>query len=262
MTTARVLLFMVACPIALMVSAPIAARWSGLWQMFAFGLISSFAVMLISCLFARWEKIPLSAIGIRFGRTSVLNLFAGLLLGLVLLTLHTALTAAFGPVKWEWQRPVDGVEICLVSISFLLLGAREEIAYRSFPLFRLSASWGVVAAQLVVALVFAAEHVAGGYTWGGALIGTGIGSLVFGTAALATRQLALPLGLHAAWNIGDWVRSGKGAHGYLHPVIQPGHETYAQNVGAAVFVTLMLLTLLALYWWGWQRPAAPTAQRD
>jgi len=33
-------------------------------------------------------------------------------------------------------------------------------------------------------------------------------------AALATKGLALPIGLHAAWNIGDWARGGKGTGGY------------------------------------------------
>jgi membrane protease YdiL (CAAX protease family) len=55
-----------------------------------------------------------------------------------------------------------------------------------------------------VAFAFAVEHVVGGMRWLHAILGAGIGSLLLGMAALATRGLAMPISLHAAWNFGQW----------------------------------------------------------
>lgn len=76
--------------------------------------------------------------------------------------------------------------------------------------------------QWMVALVFAAEHRLGGSTWIHALLGAGVGSLLFGMASLATRGLALPIGLHAAWNFGQWVAGDKEFPGIWRSTVEQG----------------------------------------
>ncbi|MEG9435147.1 CPBP family intramembrane metalloprotease [Edaphobacter sp. HDX4] len=68
-------------------------------------------------------------------------------------------------------------------------------------------------AQFAVALVFALEHLAGGATWINAILGTVGGSLLFGMAAIVMRGLAVPIGLHGAWNFGQWTLGEKESSG-------------------------------------------------
>ena len=95
-------------------------------------------------------------------------------------------------------------ETSLTSIVlFLLLATREEFAYRGDPLMRLHSRLGYWPAQFIIAILFGLEHRIAGWTWITALGGAAFGSLMFGAVALKTRGLAAPVGLHAAWNIGQ-----------------------------------------------------------
>src|SRR5438093_511171 len=81
-------------------------------------------------------------------------------------------------------------------------------------------------------------------TWRLALLGAGVGSLLFGMAAIATRGLALPIGLHAAWNIGDWMRGGKGSVGFWKPVVEDALKERAAFIGITSYVLVTCLATL------------------
>jgi membrane protease YdiL (CAAX protease family) len=102
--------------------------------------------------------------------------------------------------------------------------------------------------QLTIAVVFAAEHVGGGWTLSQALFGAGVGSLLFGMAAITTRGLAVPIGLHAAWNFGDWIHGGKNAGGVWHPVGMDAHPDLANRAATIGYVGVMLSATLAFWW--------------
>ena len=71
--------------------------------------------------------------------------------------------------------------------------------------------------------------------------------LVFGMAALATKGLALPIGLHAAWNVGDWARGGKGDGGLWSAVVDPGSAAHVEKVAMGSYVAVMLCALVGLW---------------
>jgi hypothetical protein len=79
--------------------------------------------------------------------------------------------------------------------------------------------------------------------------------MLFGIASLATRGLAVPIGIHAAWNFGDWMRSsgGKLAGGPWRPVVETGFDSWADVVGWSAYISLMLATAAVLWWWGRRR---------
>lgn len=89
------------------------------------------------------------------------------------------------------------------ALIYVLLAARETLAFHGYPLRRLNERWGYWPAQLTVALLFAIEHKVAGWSWMTAFVGSLCGSLLFGATALATRGIAASMGLHAAWNIGQ-----------------------------------------------------------
>jgi hypothetical protein len=56
------------------------------------------------------------------------------------------------------------------------VAVQGRMAFHGYPLRRLNSLFGLWVSQFVIALVFAAEHVAGGWTWTQALFGAGVGS--------------------------------------------------------------------------------------
>ncbi|RAV53465.1 hypothetical protein DIU36_23620 [Mucilaginibacter rubeus] len=80
-----------------------------------------------------------------------------------------------------------------------------------------------------------------------ALIGSGTGALLFGYAALKSKGIGLPLGLHTAWNMGQWCWGGKGdAAGIFTQRITAGREALSEVIGLSVFVGAALFAGLAI----------------
>jgi membrane protease YdiL (CAAX protease family) len=77
---------------------------------------------------------------------------------------------------------------------------------------------------------------------------------MFGMAAIATRGLAVPIGLHAAWNFGDWILGGKGSPGLWQVVVEEGHQQRAQLIGTIGYLTVMTVATFTL--WIWYRSKA------
>ena len=75
-----------------------------------------------------------------------------------------------------------------------------------------------------------------------------VGSLLFGMAALATRGLALPIGLHAAWNFGQWIIGEKESSGLWKPIIPGGPSASTDHVVLIAYVAVFGLATLAFWW--------------
>jgi uncharacterized protein len=245
----RVLLFWFGTMAILAVTASGAAAL-GVRSGALIGAIASFLTLGLTLLFVIWERKSLHDFGFYVTRRSPYLFFLGILIGLALVGAHTALTALVAPVHWVIDRHSAPPRAMLLVTTFLLLATREEIAFRGYPLRKLAADLNPWAAQLIVAALFAIEHMIGGATWSNALFGAGMGSLVFGMAALATRGLAMPIGLHAAYNVADWARGGKGGEGLWRAVVAPGSEQTVQLIGMAAYVAVMGVAVVTLWIWG------------
>ena len=138
--------------------------------------------------------------------------------------------------------------IAVTLITYVLLACREELAFRGYPLRRLYSSFGLWGSQAIVAVAFALEHVAGGSTWMNAILGAGVGSLLFGMAAIATRGLAVPIGLHAAWNFGDWMHGGKASGGLWRPIGPENYQARADIVAMGGYVAVMVASTATCWW--------------
>jgi membrane protease YdiL (CAAX protease family) len=156
--------------------------------------------------------------------------------------------ATTGHVTWRWNA-IDPTTLWTNVALYLLLAHREELAYRGWAFRTLVHRHGALVAQLVTALLFAAEHVVGGVPWVQALFGAGVGSLAFGATALRSGGLAMPIAFHTAWNIADWARGGKNASGVLLSAVQPGFESAFDVINTVSYATLMLTaTAFILFW--------------
>jgi membrane protease YdiL (CAAX protease family) len=244
----RVLLFLISCAVLLASTAPLERRFPGLPPGLFTGAITSLGTLVLTVIFVRWEKLRLADVGAAFSRKSPLRFVVGFLVGLILVALHVSVEAIAGHIRWARSDGVDTLAITASLIVYVLLASREELAFHGYPLRRLNTLFGLWVSQFIIALVFAAEHVAGGLTWSQALFGAGVGSLLFGMAAITTRGLAVPIGLHAAWNFGDWMHGGKNSSGVWHPVGMDAHTDLANRAAMIGYVVVMLSATFAFWW--------------
>jgi len=183
-------------------------------------------------------------------RGSGLRFALAFLFGLILPTLQTLVLVLSGHAHLNRVSGANPATLSIPLLSYLALACREEVAFRSYPLRRLDTRFGPWVAQFSIALVFALEHVAGGTGWVNALLGATVGSILFGMAALATRGLAVPVGLHAAWNFGQWVLGGKETPGLWRSVTDEGWHTRLESIGMAACVVPMAAATFGFWRYG------------
>ena len=112
--------------------------------------------------------------------------------------------------------------------------------------------------QIIIAIIFALEHLAGGYTWVQAFWGAGVGALLFGLATLKTGGIALPVGLHAAWNFGQWCLGFKNEPGIWQAIVEPNYETRHEQLVFLFYLLVMGIGIGSFYFY---RPNPPSTTR-
>jgi membrane protease YdiL (CAAX protease family) len=256
---ARVLLFMLACAAMLMVAAPLAKPLSGKSQELLLGSVTSLMTFALTAVFVRWERQRLGDVGAMPDRGSLRRLAFGFLIGLLIITTWAVISVAAGQSRWVLGDRINVRAVALAAVTYLLLACREELAFHGYPLRQMQGLTGVWPAQIFIAFVFAMEHRLGGATWTDAFLGAGVGSLLFGMAAIATRGLAVPIGMHAAWNLGHWALGLKGTPGLWRAVVDEHHVQRSGLISIAIYDVVMLSAVFAFWQWHRRRGDARTS---
>jgi len=254
---ARVALFLFACAVCLAAAAPWVKNVASPWKELLLGAILSALAFVLTAVFVRWDRKPFALGLAEVGawsppgerRGAAARFGVGFGLGLALVAITTAAMGVFGGARFELAKDARFVEWGAALLGYVLLSSREELAFRGYPLFRLRAVLGDWPALIIVALIFAAEHRLGGWDWGRAMYGAGVGSLVFGMAALATRGLALPIGIHAAWNFGQWAVGLRGDGAPLKATVLPADQAHFDLVHSMSYVIVMVGAGVGIWVW-------------
>ena len=254
LTLGRVVLFMIGCAVLLAVVSPTGSRLPGKWPEVVTGTLATLGAFGLTIVFVRWEKLGLADAGAAIEARSFLRMAIGFVLGLSIVALWAALSAALSPVQWVRASGVRLPDVLLALAGYVALACREELAFRGYPLRLLDRRFGLWFAQIFVAAVFAFEHKLGGLSGIRPLIGAAVGSLLFGMAALATRGLAVPIGVHAAWNFGQWALGLRGGPSLWRPVID-ARQPSVDLAGTIIYLALFGSATLAF--WLWRRRDVP-----
>lgn len=244
----RVGAFVLACAVVLAAVAPAAARLPMHLHGIATGAITALAAFLLTILFARWDRVDLGAVGVAPSATSAVRFALGLAVGLGLVAVWALLSIGAGHVRWVAGRGATVSEVALAVFTYVALAAREELAFRGYPLRRLEGRFGAAASQVTVAILFGLEHRLAGASWSDAMLGAASGSLLFGAAALASDGLALPIGIHAAWNLGRWSLGLTGDAGIWRVESNAAQVEAAYRIGLLLHCMVML-TAAAVFTW-------------
>jgi uncharacterized protein len=251
----RSLLFMFGCAVVL-AFAGVLAKYSPVWRSnLTVAAVSSAGALFLTMIFARWDGIGLTDVGAAFNWRSLPRFAFGWAVGSALVAAVAGISLAAGHVQWQRIQGSQPWVVLVTLLTYVALSCREELSFRGYPLRRLETVFGVCGSQIFVALIFALEHVVGGWGWRPALLGAGVGSLLFGMAAISTRGLAVPIGIHGAWNFGDWIMGGKDPGGLWRVVAESGFEQQAAFVRTAGYVAVMAAGTFCFWMWHRRRNA-------
>jgi len=125
------------------------------------------------------------------------QLSLGVGMGVMLVASMILLLLLFTPLEIEASGNSDVLAVLGTSLmTVFLLALMEELAFRSYPLFRLQQIWGIRPAIYVTSIVFALYH---GMAFDN-LLGPGVWGLLFAWMAISTNSIALPTGFHLGAN--------------------------------------------------------------
>lgn len=170
-------------------------------------LVPTLLLVAVSWTALRMEGGSLKSLGLGLDRRWALELVLGLLAGGALIILAASLLRALGGFTWV-SNPLANARTLLGGCwVFLFVAINEEATFRGYPFQRLVEGLGPWGAQAIFAGFFALVH------WGNSgirdanlplkavtTINIALAAILLGLAFLRTRSLALPIGIHWAWN--------------------------------------------------------------
>lgn len=209
--------------------------------------LATLLTFLLILLFLKWEKLELSDVGIIPEKYSYLRFIFGYIIGFAMAATQALIVLSYGHFELILVQEIAMVDILFSLLLYFVVACREELAFRSYSLRSLNISLGPVWALTIIGAIFIVEHVAGGMTWKMAVLGSGLGAILFGISALKTKGLALPLGLHGAWNFGQWTFGFKNKPGIWEAAVEKGYEGEVENVGLAAFIIVMLTAIVGVF---------------
>lgn len=224
-----------------------AAIRSEVGQLVAWGFLSSAGLLALSRFMRR--KADGSRMSTPAPRpSSPVGLSLGLLVGAAAFGVHVAIVSLFGgPIRFE-RVPEVGTTVAAIYLArFLATSCMEEIGFRGYALRRLTEGIGMWPALAITTVTFGLSHLL--YGWDLPTIALGVlpGGLVWGMSAIATRGLAVPIGLHAAWNFASWAAGSRAETGPLRMVVADDALESTRAVGAASYLVISA-SLTAIFW--------------
>jgi len=209
-------------------------------------VFASVLTFLLVYLFTRWQKLRLNDVGLVPGKSTIQRFVVGYVIGLSMSAIQALTVFGFGHLQLTIVPNITAQQIILPLSLYLFVACREELVFRSYSLRSLDYSFSSAVALLSITVIFVLEHVVAGMTWKMAAIGSGLGGILFGLSALKTKGLALPLGLHGAWNFGQWMVGFKNKAGVWTAVVEKGYERETENVSLVAFSLVMLLAITGI----------------
>lgn len=167
----------------------------------AHGIIGILAAFLTTVLFLKFERTQFSGIGLTFERTTIVKFFAGVLAGVVIMGLLATGVMYFTNVEIKVNPRSNFMNFLLMTLPLIPLALMEELGFRAYPLQILKDKIGIRLSIIITSILFALYHIANGWTIASSFYGPAVWGLVFGLAAIYSKGIAMPTGIHYAANL-------------------------------------------------------------
>lgn len=167
----------------------------------AHGMIGTVAALLTTSLFLKFDRKRFSDIELVVQRKTAIKFFAGVIAGIVTMGLLATSVLYISNAKIEINPRSNVLHFLLVTLPLLPLAFMEELGFRAYPLQILKDKIGIRLSIVITSILFALYHVANGWTIASSFYGPAVWGLVFGLAAVYSKGIALPTGIHYAINL-------------------------------------------------------------
>lgn len=216
------------------------------WHELAVGSALTLVSLVVIALLLRRERLSFADIGLAVDTGTFGRFLGGMVLGIAITVAMLAIITGLTSLRIESVASPDyGNAIGFSFVVLFVLAYMEEIAFRSFPLVRLQQAWGIRTAIYATSVGFALYHGPDPMN----LLGPGVWGLLYGLAAVASRGIALPLGVHlgANWTQGLFEMKTQYASGIwqLVPGSTAGPVPVAQ-AGIALQVVLLVVGVVLI----------------
>jgi membrane protease YdiL (CAAX protease family) len=223
-------------------------HWSRLLQ----ALLGSLAAFFLIRLFLKYEKRTFSDIGLVWDRLTIVRFLLGVLAGAAIFAVILFVLLNFTGLELKRNANTVTVQTCLAALLVIIpFALMEELAFRSYTLLKLEKTYGLLWAQIITAIAFALYHIVSGWNWTIALLGPGSWAFMFGLAAIWSRGIAVPTGLHAALNFLQvlvGMKAGKASLWTLNLKHTTAEASAITNrVGIGIQIAILLIGLILTY---------------
>jgi membrane protease YdiL (CAAX protease family) len=171
------------------------------YERFAYGIIATFVSLLTTWLFLRFDRKTFPGIGLNFERSTLRKFFTGILIGIVLMGIIVMFVIYFSGFGITINKNSGLLNYLLWTSPLILLAFMEEVGFRAYPLLLLKDKLGIRMSIIITSILFALYHIMNGWTLAGSFLGPGICGIVFGLAAIYSKGIAMPTGIHYAFNL-------------------------------------------------------------
>jgi CAAX protease family protein len=216
------------------------------WASMVYGITGTFAALIATFTFLKHERKTFADVWLTFESLTILKFLAGFVGGTILGAIMFSMLVAFTDLRFH-KNPlaINGWAI-MDYLAFLPLGLMEEIGFRGYSFVSLHRKYDLRITQFIVAIAFALYHIIGGQEVIGSFLGPGVWAYVFGYAAIRSRGIALPLGIHMALNVIQSVGGMKGTANAIWLIDFKGVPTAAMIQQARTCGTIMHVVLLVI----------------
>ncbi len=225
------------------------------------GVVASLGLLALTrFVLAREQRDP-QAVGIALDARSVWRLLAGVAMGVAVYSATFALISlTVGPIRLTAPTWPTARTWTVMLTSYLALSCMEELGFRAYALRTLASAIGPWRAQLGIVVAFGASHLLYGWSWSTIVFGVIPSAFLFGVVALRSGGLAMPIGLHAALNVTQWLVGAKDTLGIWTVSIDPAHAARVTTVAPWIGLGVSALaTVVIARWPARQRPALVSA---
>lgn len=171
------------------------------FERLAHGIIGTLAAFLTTVLFLKFDRKQFSDIGLTFERKTIIKFFAGVVVGIIIMGLLATSVLNFSDVTVEVNPRSNIWHFLLLTLPLIPLAFMEELGFRAYPLQILKDKIGIRLSIVITSILFALYHIANGWTIASSFYGPGVWGLIFGLAAIYSKGIAMPTGLHYAANL-------------------------------------------------------------
>jgi len=214
------------------------------------------------------EHRSIKGIGVAFHHGWMRDLAAGWLISTLMITV----VAAFHVFRHVGEFQSNGLDKSRIlkaifqgAILYLIAAFFEELMMRGFPLQALIRDYSIIAAVIVMSIVFALFHNANpDFSWL-AFVNTVLAGVWLSIAYLKTRSLWLATGLHTGWNYAMGVIFGYAGSGNARPTdslwkahMWGSHWITGGDYGPeGGFVVTIIVVLVSIWLWRtkWFKPS-------